>query len=128
MTIKDYSFLINHLKINISQKKYFFDIFITQKNKQFLKLLLKIGVLKRYLKINTSLFRIFPNWVNEKSLIKKIKFFQKKTYINISLKTLKIISKYTFNSKIILHTSKGLITHHEAIRYSIGGQLLCIIL
>lgn len=48
----------------------------------------------------------------------------KKYYI--SYKKLHLLTKYDFSTIIILHTSQGLLTSHQAIKNKIGGQILFV--
>ena len=56
------------------------------------------------------------------------KFYQKKTPLKLSYKALLILKLYTFNSYMILSTDKGLMTHQEALKFRIGGHLICFML
>ena len=124
----DYTFFINQLKINLAQKSFFFDTITNLKVLNFIKLLYKLGVVRRYLKVSSKKYRIFPNWVGNRSTLALIKFFQKKTPIKLSYKALKLLNLYTFSSYILLNTDNGLLTHNEALQRRKGGQLVCIIL
>jgi len=124
----DYTFFINQLKINLAQKSFFFDTITNLKVLNFIKLLYKLGVVRRYLKVSAKKYRVFPNWVGNRSTLARIKFFQKKTPIKLSYKALKLLNLYTFSSYILLNTDNGLLTHGEALQRRKGGQLVCIIL
>ena len=124
----DYTFFINQLKINLAQKSFFFDTITNLKVLNFIKLLYKLGVVRRYLRVSAKKYRIFPNWVGNRSTLARIKFFQKKTPIKLSYKALKLLNLYTFSSYILLNTDNGLLTHSEALQRHKGGQLVCIIL
>ena len=124
----DYTFFINQLKINLAQKSFFFDTITNLKVLNFIKLLYKLGVVRRYLMVSAKKYRIFPNWVGNRSTLARIKFFQKKTPIKLSYKALKLLNLYTFSSYILLNTDNGLLTHNEALQRRKGGQLVCIIL
>jgi len=124
----DYTFFINQLKINLAQKSFFFDTITNLKVLNFIKLLYKLGVVRRYLRVSAKKYRIFPNWVGNRSTLARIKFFQKKTPIKLSYKALKLLNLYTFSSYILLNTDNGLLTHSEALQRRKGGQLVCIIL
>lgn len=128
MQVRDYGFLVNHIKIHVSKKDSFFDIFITSKMKRFLTLLLNLGVVRRFTCLRNNYVRIFPNWTNGSNSIKKIRFYQKKTPLKLSRSSLKVLETYWSNSKIILDTHYGLLTHHEAIKRATGGHLICFIL
>ena len=114
--------------MNLAQKNFFFDTITNVKVLGFLKLLYKLGIVRRYLRVSAKKYRIFPNWVGHRSTLARIKFFQKKTPIKLSYKALRLLNLYTFNSHILLNTDRGLLTHSEALQYRLGGHLICIIL
>lgn len=122
------SFLVNQMKINIASKNFFFNIRYNRQMKPMLTLLTRLNLIRRYFFINTSYIRIFPNWVGERSTLKKVRFFQKNPPLNLTLRSLKILNTHTFNSLIILSTPRGLITHKEALRFRTGGLLVCLLL
>lgn len=124
----DYSFFTNQLKMSVAQKNFFFDTITNTKTLRFIKLLYKLGVVRRYLRITAKKYRVFPNWAGGRSTLKRIKFFQKKTPIKLSYKALRLLHLYTFNSHIILNTDKGLLTHVGALNNRVGGHLICLIL
>jgi len=45
---------------------------------------------------------------------------------HISYKKLHLLTRYDFSTIVILHTSQGLLTSHQAIKNKIGGQLLFV--
>jgi len=45
----------------------------------------------------------------------------------ISVKALTILDKSLKNSILLIETSRGIITHKEALRRHLGGLLLCLI-
>ena len=59
MTRCDYNFFMPHLKLNSARKKYFFDLRINKGSLEFLFLLYKIGMVRRYTRIGPSYYRIF---------------------------------------------------------------------
>lgn len=126
--LNSYTLFTSLLKINLAQKKFSFDVKLNRTVITFLKLLYHKKVIRRYVKIGVNKYRIFPNWSSLNFSSKKIRFFQKKTPITLSYKSLKFLQKSTFNSMLILNTNKGLITHTEAIKYQVGGHLICLIL
>ena len=124
----DNSFFLNHFKISIASKVFFFDLRIKRKFTPFLNLLYKLNIVRRYCFIKKGVVRVYPNWIGENSTLKKVRFFQKKTPLALTLNSLHILKTYSSNSYIILNTPKGLITHHEAMRLRTGGKLVCLIL
>lgn len=45
----------------------------------------------------------------------------------IKITTLNILNKSLGNTILLLETSRGIITHGEALKFHIGGRLLCVI-
>ena len=128
LIIRDQRFLVNHLKMSISKKNFFFDIKFAKKMLPMLNLLYSLRIVRRYLYLNSKILRIFPYYISERSLIKSIRFFQKKTPLKLSIKSLKILATYSLNSHLILSTPKGLKTHQDALQSNLGGSLVCLIL
>lgn len=128
MTTLNYSFFINQLKINIAQKNFYFNCISNTRLKQFIQILYKLGIIRRYLYLSSKMIRIFPNWIGGRSTLKKIKFFQTKTPLKLKYKTLRLLKNYTFNSSILLETNHGVLTHADALKKKTGGNLLCLIL
>jgi len=114
--------------MNLAQKNFFFDTITNTKVLKFLQFLYQIGIVRRYIRVSAKKYRIFPNWVGNRSTLARIKFFQKKTPIKLSYKALQLLNLYTFNSHIVLSTDRGLLTHADALRYRVGGHLICLIL
>ena len=100
---------------------------MTVKLLHFVKLLYQLGVIRRFVNIKKGLYRIFPNWHTDLGTAHNIRFFRNKRPIHVKYKALSVIQTYTFNSTLILHTDKGLLTHKEALKNKIGGQLICTI-
>lgn len=128
MTTLNYTFFTNQLKLSIAQKNFFFNCIVNTRLKQFIHILYKLGIIRRYIYVSPKLIRVFPNWIGGRSTLKKIKFFQTKTPLKLQYKTLRLLKYYTFNSSILLETNKGVLTHTEALKQKVGGNLLCLIL
>ena len=122
------SFFINQLKMCIANKNFFFDINLTNQIKPMLNLFLRLNFIRRYIHLTKIKIRVFPNWVSERSTLKKVRFFQKNPSPTLSLRSLTILNTHTFNSLLVLNTPYGLITHKEALRLKTGGFLICLIL
>jgi len=70
--------------------------------------------------------KISPFIYKQSSFFKSVKLIStpSKTF-TVKLKALLIIQKSLGGSLLLLETSKGIITHKEAVRLKIGGKLLC---
>lgn len=125
------AYVTNHVNIALARKNLKSTIIYTKQAIKLINVLHRIGFLKNYvvLRKNNSFFIRFT-----------IFFYKNTTYYHnirlistpsrrffISLKALHKLKYATRSSVYILSTSKGLITHDEAILYKIGGLLLCAI-
>ena len=122
------SFLINHIKMNSAEKNLKFNLVYTKKIFRFLKFLRSIHYIYKFnvfFKQNKLYVMIFLYYFNRLSFVKNFKVISKplKNYF-ISLTSLMLLTKRTANSVYILSTSKGFLTHNQAIHRKIGGILL----
>ena len=70
--------------------------------------------------------KISPFIYKKSSFFKSIKLISTPSKIfTVKLKALLIIQKSLGGSILLLETSKGIITHKEALNLKIGGKLLC---
>lgn len=105
---------------------YFFNNYILN----LLKLLKYLNLIFNYytvisanIKINRLVVVYFNNTIRKKQLIKALSSHSR--YIYISVKKLHYLAKNNKKILFILNTSKGLMSHIEALKLNIGGQLLC---
>lgn len=125
------AYVTNHVNITLARKLLKTTIIYTKKTIRLINVLHRIGVLKNYLVIRKGKSRFIRF---------TIFFYKNTTYYHnirlistpskrffISLKALSKLKYATKNSIYILSTSKGVITHDEAIEKKIGGVLLCAI-
>ena len=61
MTVLDYRFFINQLKINIAQQQFYFDCIMNTQVKVFVKVLYRLGIVRRFIRLNDKRFRVYPN-------------------------------------------------------------------
>lgn len=124
----NYSYLLNHLKINTARRNYYFEILVTPRVLDFLYLLQELNVIRRFYRINGNRYRVFPSWSYKNPTYRRIKLYNRgKNPINIHLAALSVLQHSTANSSLILSTPHGLITHREALRKKTGGHLICLI-
>ena len=118
----------NHLKLNIARKSFFFDIHVNKNILNLIGLLYKLNVIRRFTKLNTKTYRIFPSWRDTYSTSTSIKVhYRSLNPIKLHLNSLHLLKIQTFNSHLLLNTPKGLLTHKEAILAKVGGTLICTI-
>ena len=128
MTNLDYAYFINHLKLNIARKNYFFDVKVNRKVTRLIKILYKLNVIRRFVIITPYKYRIYTSWFDRNSNALKLKNYSRALNpIRLKLRSLNILKFNTYNSYLILSTSKGLLTHQEAIKEKVGGFLICTI-
>lgn len=124
----NYIYLINHLKLNIAKRNYFFDIKVTSSVRQMLYILYSLGLVRRFCRLRENLYRVYPTWSAASSAYRHIKVYSHtKNPLKIKLKALRILKQSTGCSNLILNTPKGIITHQQALRLNTGGHLLCVI-
>lgn len=111
---------------NLSNNQGALNILLHHKKNKFLlmfaKTLLSLGLIRGF-KIKNDYIMVFLKYYKNKPVISNI-YFEKKFYISyIALCKLK-------ESHVIylISTTKGLITHKEAINQKLGGYLICKII
>lgn len=116
------------VKINqtiLAKKKYFYHN-LNKKNEPFIKKLILLNILSACEKLNTKQAKLTVFYKNENRFFKKIKLMYKLSApFYIKWKTLIKIKNFKHNSLYLLLTNKGCLTNHEAIKFKIGGILLC---
>lgn len=128
MTLVNYTFFINHLKINIAKKRYFFDVLTNAKILNLINVLYRINVVRRFVRLRGNKYRIYLTWFDKHSNPFTLKTVNRShNFVRIKARSLKILANHTLTSHLILSTSKGLITHQEALKHKVGGFLICTI-
>jgi len=121
-------YFINNLKFNLSRKNFYFDINVSIQLLKLLHLFQKLNVIRRFIQITPKRYRIFTSWSNQTSPSNLIKtHYRGLNPIVLKLSALKILKTQTFNSYLILNTSKGVMTHVDAVNARVGGTLLCTV-
>lgn len=124
-----YSHLLNRLQITALQKQLFFDIRLTRKTKLLVTLLVKLNVVRRFHKISYLEYRVFPAYTQFRKFMRPMQTYTRTNSRHIfKLNSIRILNQNTPNSYYILETSKGLMTHKDALREGVGGILLLKIL
>ena len=119
------SYLINSININKIQKNLYFYIFFTRKNIYFLNFLKNFNFIHKYVlvkKNGLTFLKIYIYYYKNKSTCSTFKLLSKpsKRFL-ISYKALKLLHKRSGCSIYLISTSKGLLSHHDAIKNKIGG-------
>jgi ribosomal protein S8 len=126
-----YNYTTNHFQINSSKKSLYFQILYTKKVFNLVRVFKKLGLIRSffiiknknfyYIKIFNCFYKKFPVCSYWKILSTPSKSF------HISLKALRLLHNRTQNSVYLLSTTRGVITHLDALKFQIGGQLVLFI-
>jgi len=124
----NYIYLLNHVKMSMAQHRYFFDIKVTVSVQKMLRILLSLGIIRRFYRLTLNKYRIYPGWTFNSAQSRHIKVFSHtKNPLKIKLKSLIILKWNLGNSTLILNTPLGLLTHRQALQLKTGGHLLCVV-
>lgn len=122
------SYLINLININKMHKNLYFEIIYTKKIYNFLNFLKKHNVIYKYILIkndNKTKIKIYLYYYKNKTIFNNFKLISKPSHkINTSLHSLRLLDKKSGSSVFIISTSKGFITHKEALKNQISGYLV----
>jgi len=91
---------------------------------QIIDLLFQEGLVRRYKVLNNKIY-IFLKYKDNLPLIKKINLIsssKRRRFVKI-----KEVQKLPFNKIYLISTSKGIVTHTEAQKINLGGELICSI-
>ena len=91
---------------------------------QIIDLLFQEGLVRRYKVLNNKIY-IFLKYKDNLPLIKKIDLIsssKRRRFVKI-----KEVQKLPFNKIYLISTSKGIVTHTEAQKINLGGELICSI-
>jgi ribosomal protein S8 len=125
--ISSHNFL-NVLKLVATNKKLFFFISFSFQIFQIIQVLKDLNFIKSYIiiKKNNKIFiKIYLSYYKQLPLFSALKLLASSSkFFFVSLKSLQLIQKKTLNSIFLLHTSRGIITHIEALKLKIGGRFL----
>ena len=126
--INPHSHFLNRLNLGSSGRRLYFDIQLTSKTKTLASLLKSLNVLRRYHKLQNDTYRIFPSYTRYRRHARPIKTYARVNgRIRLTLNSLRLLNINSPHSYYVLETSKGLMTHKDALRRKTGGLLLLII-
>jgi ribosomal protein S8 len=126
------AFLINHINFVISSRKRWCFCRFTKKIKKNLFLFKELGILNSYFIYPSHSIKTFvkiaPFFYKNSTFFKGIRLIStpSKLFL-IKLSALNIIKKSLGSTVLLLSTSRGLITHIEALKHGIGGIALFLI-
>jgi ribosomal protein S8 len=128
MISKTYFNFFNILKLHVTNKKLFLTTFFSIKILNVIKILKLINAVRSYyiIKKNNKFFiKIYFFYYKQLPILTGLKLLAtpSKVFL-VSYKSLQLIQKKTLNSIFLIHTSKGIITHTQALQLKIGGRFL----
>lgn len=127
-TINWNSYVLNHLKLNILKKNFYFNIVFNKTIWKVLKTLKKIGLILNYNLIflnNVYSFQITLFFYKMLTFYKNIKLISTKNKnFFISNYMLKLLARKIGNSIYIISTNLNLITNKLALKKKIGGKII----
>ena len=122
------SHFLNQLKLGSSGRRLYFDVQIPTAVKPLVLLLQELNLVRRFHRLNQNMYRVFPTYSRYRKSSRQVTFYTKISgRIRLSLKSLRILNINSPHSYYILETSRGLMTHKEALKLGQGGLLLLII-
>ena len=128
MNIDSYTYFFNQLRVTSAQRKLYFETRLTTKTKSLALLLVQLNVLRRFQKIDNGYYRVFPAYSRFRKQARSIKTFTRsRGRHRFKLSTIRTLNLNTPHTHYILETDRGLMTHKDAIKGSLGGLLLVIV-
>ena len=126
------AFLINHINFVISSRKRWCFCRFTKKTKKTLFLFRELGLLNSYFIYPSSSTKMFvklaPFFYKNSTFFRGVRLISTPSKLFfIKLSALNIIKKSLGSTVLLLSTSRGLITHKEALRRGLGGIALFLI-
>lgn len=125
--------LINNVNLILSKKKLKSYIRFSIKNYRLIRILLRSGIIQNYILIfskknNQFLIKFNVSFYKTKPFFSSLRLVStnSKTFF-ISLVALKKLISFSSSTVYILNTSRGLISHFEAIKHRLGGIIFCIL-
>lgn len=131
MNYYSYAFIINHVNLISSPRRRWVCIKYNKKSLELILLFYKIGVINSYLILNHNkkLIKLSPFIYKKSPFYKNVRLISTPSKVfTVKLKTLRLICTSLGQAIIILETTKGLLTHTEALRLNISGKILCVVL
>lgn len=124
-----YNTLLNLIKINYIKKKYFFQIYYVKRLVLVLDLLCNLKYIRKYEIHNKYIIDIYlyNDWDSTNMSVKLKICYKPSNPVRIKINRLKRFYSDNLNQKVVLLTSKVLLTHTDAIKQNQGGKLFFIL-
>ena len=127
-SINPHSQFLNQLQISSSGHKLYFDTPLTSKTLNLALILKSLNVLRRFHRLEGSCYRVFPTYTRYRRHARPMKTYARVNgRIRLTLNSIRLLNINSPHTYYILETSKGLMTHKDALRYKLGGLLLLIV-
>lgn len=130
-----HAYVINHVNILLSRKQKCVQIVLTKKTLRLIRSFYKNSIVKNFIIIEKTINQKKKRFIRFSGL-----FYRNESYFKgvrlvstpsrkhtISVKGLKTLKKISGTSLIILETSRGLISHIDALKLNVGGLILCVV-
>jgi len=127
VTANPYSYTINHLKLAVAKKHFYFLLNYTKRVQSFLRVLKKLNLIRRFHVLNSKKFVVFPTYAKKSTGSYLRVYYRLRNPIVVRHAALVLINKSLGNSIVLVDSSRGVVTQAEALKLRIGGILICII-
>jgi len=123
-----YVYFLNQLKFAAAKKNYFFILKAHQRVQPLLKLFYRLNIIRRFTFKSPSLLYVFPTYNRVNKPIPFIKsYYRSVNPIRIKKHSLLLMRRSLGSTTLILETSRGVLTHREALSAGVGGTLIFIV-
>lgn len=123
-----FSYLVNLININAARRNLVFKAVLTKKTLPFVKILKRLGFIHKYVVVSeqgVAALRIYLYYYRGARVGGGFRLlFRPSKLFFASAHALRLLSKRTGGSIYVVSTSRGLITHAEAVNYNVGGTLI----
>ena len=128
--VRSKTYFLNQLRIASFGRKLFFDVQISTKVKPLALLLQGLNIIRRFYRLENSknIYRVFPSYSRYQKYSRTITpYLKSRGKTRLDYTSLRLLNVNTPHSYYVLETTKGIMTHKEALKYQLGGLLLFII-
>jgi ribosomal protein S8 len=125
-------YVISHINLALTKKLHSTTIVYSRRTLNIVNILYRVGVIHRFFILNkpnsVKRIRFTVFFYKSQPFFKSIRLVSSssKKY-TLTLKSLILLKRSLKSSILILSTSKGILTHNEAIKHKIGGLGVCLV-
>lgn len=125
VNINSVAHLVNHFKFSTQKKSLYFDVRVSARSIHLLKLFYDLNLVRRYVKLGSGVYRVYPTYTYYGGTPRRIDTYLRSShYVTIPIDVLRIVNQHFLNSYLVLETSKGIMTHQEALKHRVSGRLI----